>query len=754
VAVDPNRERARSFLAGEALTFAAADALWRALKKTDDLSTARAVLARLRSAVPSPDGGDILLNREGLTRDVRLDLCRQHAMLTSKDPELNVASRHDAALGILDEEFDLVNPALDADQETLGIAGGICKRRWYDLGQLDDLRRAAQFYNRAAAGPLGSDAYTQINAAFLEDLLASTGDATNERRRTADALRTRIARELLPNSSFWNFASRAEALFGLGQIDAATAAIATAPKASLWELETAAQQIATLAHVRDMTRTQPDLVARFFDALVPQPAGTAANKDIHRTAVRSALLGRIGLALSGGGFRASFYHLGVLARLAELDVLRHVDVLSCVSGGSIVGACYWLALRQRLIASAPLERDDYVALVKGLIAAFADAVGFDLRRNIQPTRVRAIYQVLWQGQQGVLDPEAVANALEQNFYRPMMPGAGDLYMDHLPFIPADHDAALGEFNPARHNWLRRDKVPVLVLNATTVNTGHAWQFTPTWMGESPWAVHDAADAVPRLQWAYYDQSANWRVRLARAVAASACVPGVFEPLALDAPYERALTVRLVDGGVYDNQGIVALMAMNCNVVIISDAAGQLLLEDAPGTGLSGLKQHAARSMDTLMERIRQANYGDLSSRRLSGLLRGMMFLHMKAGLDADPIRLRFATDAYELKRSTLTPSGVRRDFQRALAELRTDLDAFSPEERDGLMACGYQMAGKAFTLQLGNIRGLTQEAMDAVAWPFEETRGEITSTAANTPQRDHLLAALRSGAEVTLGKRG
>ena len=61
------------------------------------------------------------------------------------------------------------------------------------------------------------------------------------------------------------------------------------------------------------------------------------------------MVGKVGLALSGGGFRASFYHLGVLAQLAELDVLRHVEVLSCVSGGSIVGACYWLALRNRLM---------------------------------------------------------------------------------------------------------------------------------------------------------------------------------------------------------------------------------------------------------------------------------------------------------------------------------------------------------------------------------------------------------------------
>ena len=47
---------------------------------------------------------------------------------------------------------------------------------------------------------------------------------------------------------------------------------------------------------------------------------------------------RIALALSGGGFRASIFHLGMLRRLAELGWLPEVDVISTVSGGSIVGA--------------------------------------------------------------------------------------------------------------------------------------------------------------------------------------------------------------------------------------------------------------------------------------------------------------------------------------------------------------------------------------------------------------------------------
>jgi NTE family protein len=44
---------------------------------------------------------------------------------------------------------------------------------------------------------------------------------------------------------------------------------------------------------------------------------------------------KIALALSGGGFRATVFHLGVLARLAEQDLLGDVTFLSTVSGGSL-----------------------------------------------------------------------------------------------------------------------------------------------------------------------------------------------------------------------------------------------------------------------------------------------------------------------------------------------------------------------------------------------------------------------------------
>src|SRR5215470_3387752 len=47
---------------------------------------------------------------------------------------------------------------------------------------------------------------------------------------------------------------------------------------------------------------------------------------------------KIGLALSGGGFRASLYHLGLIRFLRDAGLLSQVSHITSVSGGSIIAA--------------------------------------------------------------------------------------------------------------------------------------------------------------------------------------------------------------------------------------------------------------------------------------------------------------------------------------------------------------------------------------------------------------------------------
>ena len=47
---------------------------------------------------------------------------------------------------------------------------------------------------------------------------------------------------------------------------------------------------------------------------------------------------KLGLALSGGGFRATLFHLGVIKCLSDGGLLKNVSHVTAVSGGSILAA--------------------------------------------------------------------------------------------------------------------------------------------------------------------------------------------------------------------------------------------------------------------------------------------------------------------------------------------------------------------------------------------------------------------------------
>ena len=90
---------------------------------------------------------------------------------------------------------------------------------------------------------------------------------------------------------------------------------------------------------------------------------------------------KLGLALSGGGHRATFFHIGVLARLAELGLLRPIQVISTVSGGSIVGALYYLHVKN-LLESKPdgeITDADYAEAVRRVEREYREAAASNVR---------------------------------------------------------------------------------------------------------------------------------------------------------------------------------------------------------------------------------------------------------------------------------------------------------------------------------------------------------------------------------------
>jgi hypothetical protein len=203
------------------------------------------------------------------------------------------------------------------------------------------------------------------------------------------------------------------------------------------------------------------------------------------------------------------------------------------------------------------------------------------------------------------------------------------------------------------------------------------------------------------------------------VAASACVPGAFPPLTFKRLYPDR-TVRLVDGGVHDNQGVAALLDQDCNVFIVSDATGQMETQDHPSGAIWG---PPLRAMSILMARVRQKQYDELDARRRSAQLRGLLFLHLKKDLESDPIDWVDCQDPQQAsdearparRRGLLTGCGIRKDVQTRLAAVRTDLDSFTDAEAYALMASGYRMAEHDFDQTL---QGFPPLPPDRPYWPF------------------------------------
>src|SRR5947207_7337329 len=86
----------------------------------------------------------------------------------------------------------------------------------------------------------------------------------------------------------------------------------------------------------------------------------------------------IGLCLSGGGFRASFYSLGALRYLAEAGALARVQGISAVSGGSIAAA---------MLA----DRWDEFVRLGGTPDAFLDAIDKPFRTCVTTRNLRNIW---------------------------------------------------------------------------------------------------------------------------------------------------------------------------------------------------------------------------------------------------------------------------------------------------------------------------------------------------------------------------
>ncbi len=416
------------------------------------------------------------------------------------------------------------------------------------------------------------------------------------------------------------------------------------------------------------------------DSTGPGPAGAGEQK--------------LGLALSGGGFRASFFHIGVLARMATMGLLRHVEVISTVSGGSIIGALYYLHVKTLLESRTDDEitDQDYLAIVERIEGEFLAAV----QKNIRMRTFLNVRKNLRMSLANYSRSDRIGELYDALIYRPAVNPSRStpIQMRELKIQPK---GGKNNFYPLDDNAGRKAKVPILLINATTLNTGHNWRFEASRMGEPPRTDPVAMDIDKKLRLrrppSYDDIIPKQQdIELGLAVAASACVPGIFHPLAISDLYPDAIRVQLVDGGVHDNQGVEGLVDIGCTAFVVSDASGQMKDEADPATGLASV---LARTNSIFMDRVREEEL----FRLLQGADPPVALMHLRKGLPATAVSWigpngePAEPPVVERQPAAASESfGVAQPVQRFLSQIRTDLDSFTEVEAYSLMLDGYQMS--------------------------------------------------------------
>lgn len=420
---------------------------------------------------------------------------------------------------------------------------------------------------------------------------------------------------------------------------------------------------------------------------------------------------KLGLCLSGGGFRAALFHIGTLAALAERELLHKVEVLSTVSGGSIIGAYYYLKVKQLLEGKrpgCPLPAPAiYTDIVREIERDFLASVQKNLRVRLFSNPYKTARMLL---DEKYSRSDRMAELLDKYFYSSIAL-VEDIRLKDIHITPraaGSYVNEAGKFSLKQYNENEAFKIPVLTINATCLNTGHPWEFTGSWVGEPKREAmysreQNSSIILPQLRFDDRDGAVDsWqiatmnKIKLSDAVAASAAVPGIFPPLPLHDLYRDAggeeIVVELSDGGVFDNQGQVALLSAHCTHIIVSDASGQLVDERLLSTDMVSVAQ---RANDVMMGRIRGYGYFDLCLRQEAGkkfpssdplcreiyFLQGHAFSHLR---EVAPNSSAFP--------AIPGPGNKEGGMVYRLSCMRTDLDSFSDMEACSLMYQAYTLA--------------------------------------------------------------
>lgn len=275
---------------------------------------------------------------------------------------------------------------------------------------------------------------------------------------------------------------------------------------------------------------------------------------------------RIGLALSGGGYRAAAYHIGTLRALHKLGMLDKVDVVSSVSGGSIIAA--------------------YYALHDGDYKSFEETFSKKIRKGV--LKMALINLIV------VIALVVLAFCYGGSWGWLSLPVLWFLWYKVLPvscLIAKQYDWLF--FHGKKLKDLK--PCPVVTINATDYPTVSQFTFSR----ERMYNYYYGVDAF------YHEQ-----FPISKAVMASSCVPFAFCPIRIPQTFRTSVMKgkklpMLLDGGLYDNQGTHVLTdkmsPYKCSYIIVSDAGNGEVSDKWVFNPLITLK----RTSEVFMQRIKK-----------------------------------------------------------------------------------------------------------------------------------------------------
>lgn len=354
---------------------------------------------------------------------------------------------------------------------------------------------------------------------------------------------------------------------------------------------------------------------------------------------------RVGLALSGGGFRATVFGLGALRALYDRGVLDDVHVVSGVSGGSLLAAMW---------AYGPEDFADFDSSVTGLVMA---GLQWEIaRRALTPRAVAAnVASLAWAtagkpfgGQRSSTRTEALVQAL----------AARPFGQRHLGDVT--------------HPGL------ATVISATDLATGNAVRFGSKVSSLSP--AGDITDPVP----------------VADAVAASAAFPALLPQLNRTYTFARRDGTRerrallMTDGGVYDNLGLTPLLPQrsaahtshvyDLDYIIAVDAGQGRPVCTAPNFILGRLK----RSFQIAYHRAQDGSRARLNQYTEAGLLGGFIHAYLATRDERLPLPLadlvpRASVVHYPTDFAAMTPENLHLIATRGEQLTRILIEHYCPQ---------------------------------------------------------------------------